>query len=134
MAERTEPRNRSEAEIAGYRSVLDMVHSSVVHMPLTSGVVLQMHRDLYQFTGSPGGRWKTVENHIQEQQPDGSRVVVLRTVPASETRAAMDELNDLTLRSSLPAATTDRSSRAPTPSISSAPTRSSTATGACRGS
>jgi Fic family protein len=95
MAETTEPQNRSEAEIAGYRSVLDMLHRSAPDMPVTSGVVLQMHRDLYRFTGSPGGRWKSVENHIEERNPDGTRTVVFTTLPAFETPAAMDRLNDL---------------------------------------
>jgi Fic family protein len=95
MAETTEPQNRSEAEIAGYRSVLDMLHRSAPDMPVTSGVVLQMHRDLYGFTGSPGGRWKSVENHIEERNPDGTRTVVFETLPAFETPTAMDELNDL---------------------------------------
>lgn len=96
MAETTEPRNRSEAEIAGYRAVLDTLHRSAPDMPLTSGVVLQMHRDLYAFTGSPGGRWKSVENHIEERNPDGTRTVVFETLPAFETPDAMDELNELT--------------------------------------
>jgi Fic family protein len=60
------------------------------------GIVTRLHlrRDLYQFTGVPAGRWKTVENSIEEVRPDGSRFVRFRTVPASETPAAMDELHE----------------------------------------
>src|SRR5436189_3090356 len=47
---KTTPRDRSEQEIAGYRDVLNTVHGSAAHIPLTTGVVLQFHRDLFQFT------------------------------------------------------------------------------------
>lgn len=94
MGERTEPRNRSEAEIAGYRAALDLVHANAAHMPLTSNVVLQLHRDLYGFTALPGGVWKTTDNHVEERLPDGTSRVVLRTVPFGETAAAMDELGE----------------------------------------
>lgn len=93
MDERTDPRNRSEAEIAGYRSVLDLIHQSAASMPLTANIVLQLHRDLYQFSAEPGGRWKPTDNHIEERRPDGTAVVVFDTVPFAATAAAMDELH-----------------------------------------
>jgi len=96
MDQRSEPRNRSEAEIAGYRSVLDLVHRSAMDMPFTPEVVLQMHRDLSAFTGLPGGRWKGTENHIEEVDPDGSRHVVFNTAPAATVPAAMADLHALT--------------------------------------
>ena len=49
VAQRTTPRNRSEAEIAGYRAVLGTIHSSAEHIPFTPNIVRQLHRDLYQF-------------------------------------------------------------------------------------
>ena len=93
MAERTAPRNRPEAEIAGYRAVLDLIHRSAPHMPFTPDVVLQLHRDLYQFTAEPGGRWKPTDNHIEERHPDGTVSVIFRTVPFAETPWAMEELH-----------------------------------------
>jgi Fic family protein len=96
MAERTDPRNRPEAEIAGYRSVLDLVHRSAEHMPLTPNVVLQLHHDLYQFTGIPAGAWKTSDNHIEETHRDGTKTVLFRTVAFGDTPAAMTELHDRT--------------------------------------
>ena len=56
-------------------------------------VVEQLHRDLYQYTTVPAGRWKTIDNAIEEELPDGTRRVRFRTVPATETPAAMDELH-----------------------------------------
>lgn len=66
VAEKTTPRDRSEQEIAGYRDVLTTIHTSYPHIPFTPGVVLQLHRDLYQFTATEGGRWKSVDNEISE--------------------------------------------------------------------
>ena len=53
VAKRTEPANRSEQEIAGYRDVLNTIHSHFADMQLTSNLVQQLHRDLFQFV--PGG-------------------------------------------------------------------------------
>jgi Fic family protein len=94
VEDKTTPENRSEAEIAGYRAVLDTIHASAQQIPLKPSVVEQLHRDLYQFTGAPAGRWKTVENSIEEVRPDGTRFVRFRTVSAAETPAAMEELHD----------------------------------------
>jgi len=93
LAEKVAPANRSEQEIAGYRSVLDTINESAHDIPLTTRVVEQLHRDLYRFTSTPAGRFKTVENSIEEILPDGTRTVRFRTVPALETPAAMEELH-----------------------------------------
>jgi Fic family protein len=93
VADKTTPANRSEEEIAGYRAVLDLIHSSAPNIPLRPSVVEQLHRDLYQFTGVPAGRWKTVENSITRTEPDGSETVRFRTVSPLETPAAMEELH-----------------------------------------
>lgn len=89
-----EPRNRPEAEIAGYRFVLDLIHESADDIPLTPAVVRQFHRDLYRFTALPGGDWKTVENAVTEHLPGQSPRERFRTVAASATPAAMDELHE----------------------------------------
>jgi Fic family protein len=94
VAQRTTPANRGEAEIAGYRAVLDTINADAAHIPFTPRVVEQLHRDLYQFTNTPAGPWKTVENSIQEVRPDGVRVVRFQTVPAIATPAAMEELHE----------------------------------------
>ncbi len=87
------PENSPEEEIAGYRAVLDTINESAAHIPFTPSVVEQLHRDLYQFTNTPAGRWKNMENSIQEIRPDGVRVVRFQTVSAIETPAAMEELH-----------------------------------------
>jgi hypothetical protein len=42
MSETTTPANRSEAQIAGYRSALDLIHSSADAMPFSENVVKQL--------------------------------------------------------------------------------------------
>lgn len=59
---KTTPRDRSEQEIAGYRDVLDIIHSNYEGMKLTSGLVLQLHRDMFKYTDEEGGRWKATAN------------------------------------------------------------------------
>ncbi|HEX6910026.1 MAG TPA: hypothetical protein VF142_06515, partial [Longimicrobium sp.] len=72
VAGTTVPANRSEQEIAGYRDVLQTIHARFMHIPVKSGVVLQLHRDLYQFFPGQGGRWKSAPNEITETRPDGT--------------------------------------------------------------
>ena len=98
VEQKTAPRNRSEAEIAGYRAVLDLIHEQAPNIPFRPSVVEQLHRDLYQYTTAPAGRWKTTENAIEEELPDGTKRVRFRTVTAGDTSAAMDELHAAFLR------------------------------------
>ena len=65
VQEKTAPKNRDEQEIVGYRDVLKMIHESHEYMPLTSNVILQLHRDLLAYTDkSFGGAFKNTQNYI----------------------------------------------------------------------
>lgn len=88
------PRNRSEQEIAGYRDVLQTIHTNWEGMAFTPSVVLQLHRDLYRFAPSRGGRWKTAPNRITERLPDGTERVRFEPVPPHRTEPAMRELHE----------------------------------------
>jgi len=92
---KTTPRNRSEQEIAGYRDALATIHANHANMPLNTGVVLQLHRDLYQFVAQQGGRWKMTDNEIAETHPDGTQVTRFKPTPAHQTPDAMDRLHTL---------------------------------------
>jgi Fic family protein len=94
VAEKTTPRDRSEQEIAGYRNVLNTIHSSFDSIPFTPNVVLQLHRDLYQFAISAGGSWKNVDNEISETRSDGTKVTRFQPVPAYATGEAMNLLHE----------------------------------------
>ena len=90
---KTTPRSRSEREIAGYRDVLTTIHENYAYIPIRPGMILQLHRDLYKFSGmSIGGTFKNADNVIAETLPDGTRRVRFQPVPAWETPEAMDSL------------------------------------------
>jgi len=95
VEQKTTPQNRSEQEIAGYREVLATIHANHSNMSFTTGVVLQLHRDLYQFVPQQGGRWKAADNEITETHADGTKVVRFRPVPAHQTSEAMERLHSL---------------------------------------
>ena len=90
---KTTPRSRSEREIAGYRDVLTTIHENYEFIPVRPGMILQLHRDLYKFSGlSIGGSFKNADNVIAETLPDGTKRVRFQPVPAWETSEAMDTL------------------------------------------
>jgi Fic family protein len=94
VAKRTQPTNRSEQEIAGYREVLNTIHTNFADMPLTSNLVLQLHRDLFQFVPGGGGRWKATDNDITATRPDGTTVLRFKPLAAHRTPEAMARLHD----------------------------------------
>ena len=59
VAEKTTPKNRSEKEIAGYRDVLATVHESHDYIPITSNIILQLHRDLMKYADTPVPPYET---------------------------------------------------------------------------
>jgi Fic family protein len=89
----TEPRDRAEQEIAGYRDALGLIHESHAHMPFSVNVLLQLHALVYRYHPNPGGRFKPTDNEIVERDPHG-RVVRVRfkPTPAFETPAAVEAL------------------------------------------
>ena len=78
----------------GYRDVLTIIHTSYTHISFSTGVILQLHHDLYQFAVNTGGRWKTVDNEISATYADGTKVVRFRPTPAYATPAAMERLQE----------------------------------------
>jgi Fic family protein len=94
VAKRTQPANRSEQEIAGYRDVLSTIHTNFADMRLTSNLVLQLHRDLFQFVPGGGGRWKATDNDITETRADGTTVVRFKPLAAHLTPDVMAQMDD----------------------------------------
>ncbi|MCL6577493.1 Fic family protein [Kyrpidia sp.] len=91
MRHASEPQTRSEAEIAGYRDVLRMIHEHHEHMRSTPNLILQLHRDMMKYADK-GGQWKMADNYIEEVAPDGERRIRFQTVPAWQTPGAVEEL------------------------------------------
>ena len=95
VMDKTTPKTRSEKEIAGYRDVLATIHESHDYIPPRASSFLQLHRDLYKYSGlTIGGSYKTADNIIQEEDSAGNKVVRFRPVPAWETAEAMQRLCD----------------------------------------
>lgn len=93
--DKTMPKTRNEFEIAGYRDVLNTIHDSYEHIPIRPSIVLQLHRDLYKFNaGDMGGKYKTSDNVISEEDSAGNQKIRFRPVPAWETPEMMEKLCD----------------------------------------
>ena len=94
VEEKTTPKTRPEQEIAGYRLVLDQIHSSADAIPFKATIDLQFHRDLYAFTNTSGGKWKSTQNEVAEFDAQGNKVgVIFKGVSPFETPDAMEELH-----------------------------------------
>lgn len=93
-AQRVTPVDRSEQEIAGYRDALATVHATALNTDVTCGLVLRLHRDLYQFTATPGGAWKRTDNDIVDVLADGTHRVRFSPVGPHLVETAMTELVD----------------------------------------
>ncbi|SDL99823.1 Fic family protein [Halarsenatibacter silvermanii] len=94
MRDDTMPEDRSEGEIAGYRDVLNTIHTSYDAIPINPNIILQFHGDLYKFISGEGEEWKNQDNVIEEVLPDGERYVRFRPLSAAKTPEAMEELCD----------------------------------------
>lgn len=92
MESKTNPFDRSEGEIAGYRDVLNLVHSSHEGIPIKPNVLLQLHRQLYHYVPTEGGKWKNADNVISEKHPDGTKRIRFVPVSAFETPESMNLL------------------------------------------
>ena len=93
VKDKTTPKNRSEREIAGYRDVLNTIHESYDYIPVRPGMILQLHRDLYKFSGSGiGGNFKNSDNVIAETLLDGTSRIRFKTISAWETSEAVTAL------------------------------------------
>lgn len=92
MDNKIAPRDRSESEIAGYRDVLNTIHSAFDAIPIRSSVLLQLHRDLYKFSSARGGNYKSSDNVIEEILPDGSVHIRFKPVDSFSTPGYMEKL------------------------------------------
>lgn len=93
VRDKAEPKNRDEQEIAGYREVLNTIHESYEYIVPRANIILQLHRDLYTYyPTSTGGRYKNVDNTIEEIDQQGQKRIRFQPLSAFETPEAMDRL------------------------------------------
>lgn len=76
MMNKTQPKNRNEREISGYRDVLKLIHEQYDYIPITVNSILEMHKQLFAYTGSTwGGNFKDSNNQIITKYSDGTQEV-----------------------------------------------------------
>ena len=89
---------RDEQEVAGYAAVMETVSESADVIDLTENHLLQLHRDLLQFSGKDErhrGTYKTLPNHVEAFAADGRSLgIVFETATPFDTPRLMRELVD----------------------------------------
>ena len=87
------PLNHTEGEIAGYRDALNAIHLNYDNLDLRQSDILRLHETMMQIAGYEyGGKYKTGDNYIIEEDKNGNRKVRFKPIPASEVEAAMEQL------------------------------------------
>ena len=90
---KVKPKNRNEEEIAGYRDVLNTIHENYDYIDISSNIILQLHRDLYKYSGKTyGGKFKNTQNYIEETLEDGTKVIRFMPLSPVETPVAIEML------------------------------------------
>jgi Fic family protein len=91
--QKLEPKNRNEEEIAGYRDVLTLIHENYNFIDINQNTILQLHRDLYKYTGySYGGKFNNSQNYIEEENEKGEKKIRFTPLSPVETPIAIEDL------------------------------------------
>ena len=86
------PLNHNEAEIAGYRDALNLVHENHDSLDIRERDILHLHEIMLSYAPISGGAYKQSDNVIMEVDAAGQRRVRFAPTPAHETPAAMEQL------------------------------------------
>ena len=86
------PLNHNEAEIAGYRDALNLIHNGYETLDIRERDILRLHEIMLSYTPANGGQYKQSDNVIMEVDASGARRVRFAPPPASETPEAMEQL------------------------------------------
>ena len=93
MNKKSEPKNRNEEEIYGYREVLDIIHENYENIEFTKNNILTLHNRLYAYSEeSHKGKFKTMDNSIVETNALGEKKVRFQPVSAFETEMYIDAM------------------------------------------
>ena len=85
------PKDRSEQEIAGYRSALNLIHTGSEKLQITPDLLRRLHR-LCQEGSGDAGEFKRIDNEVIELRPGEAPIIRFKCVSAKATPAAVDEL------------------------------------------
>jgi len=86
------PRDRSEEELAAYRTALDWIFSRKRRMAITPAVIRRLHALAQGGSSGDAGEWKARDNEIIEILASGERSIRFVPVSANETPAAVELL------------------------------------------
>jgi Fic family protein len=86
------PLNHNEAEIAGYRDALALVHSNYAALDARERDILRLHELMLSYSPNGGGHYKDSDNVIMEVDANGARRVRFAPTPADETEGTMEQL------------------------------------------
>ena len=86
------PLNHNEAEIAGYRDALNLIHENHDKLDIREWDILRLHEVMLSYVPVGGGVYKQSDNVIMEVDAAGRRRVRFAPTPANETAAAMGQL------------------------------------------
>lgn len=90
-------RDRDEEEVRGYRDALRLIHEQGLKLPVSEKTIQELHR-LTRGEIWDAGKYKDKDGDIIEKYPDGRTRIRFKTVGASKTPHAMEELVDLSGR------------------------------------
>ena len=85
------PLNHNEAEIAGYRDALALIHDNYTMLDIHENDILRLHEIMLSYSPTSGGHYKESDNVIMEVA-GGVRRVRFEPTPASETAETMEQL------------------------------------------
>ncbi|MDR0563504.1 MAG: Fic family protein, partial [Azoarcus sp.] len=86
------PLNHNEAEIAGYRDALALIHENASILDIRERDILRLHEIMLSYAPFSGGQYKQNDNVIMELDASGMRRVRFMPIPANETKIAMEQL------------------------------------------
>ncbi|MCL2057711.1 MAG: Fic family protein [Oscillospiraceae bacterium] len=86
------PQNHNEAEIAGYRDALNLIHENHDSLDIRERDILRLHEIMLSYAPVGGGAYKLNDNVIIEVDAAGQRRVRFAPTPANETASAMEQL------------------------------------------
>lgn len=84
-------RDRDEEEVRGYRDALTLIHRASADLTIDHESICRLHA-LTRGQIWDAGQYKSKDGDIIERYPDGSERVRFRTIPAAQTRMAMESL------------------------------------------
>lgn len=86
------PLNHNEAEIAGYRDALTLIHENAATLDIRERDILRLHQIMLSYTPAGGGAYKQSDNIIMELDASGRRRVRFMPTSAQDTSDAMEQM------------------------------------------